>query len=230
MEIYEMCRDYWFPKPPTANQLMRENRRVINRTVRDLDRDKMKLDQQEKHLVQNLKTIVKEGTDSRDVLKGMAKDLVRVRNSAKKLVQLKSQMQAIDMRLTTLNCTNTMCASLQSVTKMMNKMNAQMSVQKIGKIMMEFEKQNARANEAAEMMDDVIGDAFAGDEEGEESDVLINQILDEIGCNVAADMANLPAVNAGAGAPKPTGAEKENDDDVALNKELESRLQSLRKQ
>ncbi len=226
-----MVRDYWFPKPPTVAQMMRENRRVIAKTVRELDREKIKLEGQEKAITQAIRNIVKEGTDSQQALRSMAKDLVRARNTAKKLVQLKSQMQAIDLRMTTLHCTNTMCSSLQAVTGMMSKMNAQMSVQKIGRIMMEFEKQNARANEASEMMDDVIGEAFADETEGEETEELINQVLDEIGCNVAADMARLPASAQqqrppAAGAPMPDDAPGRA---AVLDKELEDRLHMLQK-
>ena len=41
--------------------MLRENQRSLNRAIRDLDREKAKLDQQEKKIVNDIKAMAKDG-------------------------------------------------------------------------------------------------------------------------------------------------------------------------
>ena len=60
-------------------------------------------------------------------------------------------------------------------------MNKRMNLPALQKIMREFEVQNEKMEMTSETMGDAIDDAFEGDDEEEETDNLVNQVLDEIG-------------------------------------------------
>jgi response regulator of citrate/malate metabolism len=62
-------------------------------------------------------------------------------------------------------------------------MNKQMNLPALQRIAMEFEKENDIMDQRQEMMDDAIDDA-TGMEDEEESEDVVNQVLDEIGIDL----------------------------------------------
>jgi charged multivesicular body protein 2A len=62
-------------------------------------------------------------------------------------------------------------------------MNRQMNLPALQRIAMEFEKENDIMDQRQEMMDDAIDDA-TGIEDEEESEDVVNQVLDEIGIDL----------------------------------------------
>lgn len=63
----------------------------------------------------------------------------------------------------------------------MGVMNKRMNLPALQKIMREFEMQNEKMEMTTETMGDAIDDAFEGNDEEEETENLVNQVLDEIG-------------------------------------------------
>merc|ERR1719456_988828 len=152
---------------------MKEYNRNIKRSIREMDRERNALERHEKKLMADIKKEAKEGR--MDSAKIMAKDLVRTRGYIKKMFKMKSHMEAISLRLSTMQSSVQMAQSMKGITKVMGKMNAKMNLPQIQKIMMEFEKQNEMMGMKEEMMDDAMDDAFADDEDEEEEDSLLNQ-------------------------------------------------------
>merc|ERR1719325_68226 len=70
-----------------------------------------------------------------DVVKIMAKDLVRTRRYVKKFMLMRANIQAVSLKIQTLK-------SQAAMAKAMGNMNKQMKLPEIQKIMMEFEKQS----------------------------------------------------------------------------------------
>ncbi|KAK4797147.1 hypothetical protein SAY86_029473 [Trapa natans] len=66
----------------------------------------------------------------------------------------------------------------------------QMAPAKQAKVMKEFQKQSAQLDMTTEMMSDAIDDALDDDEAEEEIEDLTNQVLDEIGVDVASQVQN----------------------------------------
>ena len=53
--------EWLFGKKKTPAQMLRENKRLLNRTMRDLDRERVKMEQQEKKIVVDIKKMAKDG-------------------------------------------------------------------------------------------------------------------------------------------------------------------------
>ncbi len=68
--------DYLFGSKKTADQQLRQNQRALNRAMRDLDRERVKMEQQEKKIIMDIKKMAK--LNQMDAVKIMAKDLVRL--------------------------------------------------------------------------------------------------------------------------------------------------------
>lgn len=218
-----------FGKRKTPAEMLRENKRMLDKAIRELDRERQGLQNQEKKLIAEIKKTAKQGQN--EAVKVMAKSLVRNRHAVTKLFGLKSQLQAVSLRVQTLKSTQAMADAMRGATKAMGAMNKRMSIPALTKIMREFEKQNEKMEMTSEMMGDAIDDAFEDEGEEEETDDLVNQVLDEIGINstdglVAAPVAPAApqpvAMSAVANEPVPEGG-------AGLDVDLQARLDNLRK-
>jgi charged multivesicular body protein 2A len=132
----------------------------------------------------------------------MAKSLVRNRAAVTKLYQLKSQLQAVSLRMAELKSTQAMTEAMKGTTKAMAAMNRRMNLPAIGKIMREFERQNARMDQTSEMMGDAVDGAFEGHDEESESDAVVDQVLAEIGLDANMAMVAAPSKMAAPAAAK----------------------------
>ena len=71
----------------------------------------------------------------------MAKDLVRTKAAVQKFYKMKAQLQAVSIRIQTMQSTNTMAEAMKGAVRAMVRMNKGMNIPALQKIMMEFEKQ-----------------------------------------------------------------------------------------
>merc|ERR1712137_642427 len=159
----------------------------------------------------------------------MAKDLVRTRNTCKKFMIMRANIQAVSLKIATIKSQHAMAEAMKGVTKAMGRMNKNMKLPQIQKIMQEFEKQSEMMNMKEEMMNDVMDDAM-GDED-DESEAVVNKVLDELGLEMGGEMSSIP----GIGAEEPGIADKNAPQPVAegggndLDADLEARLNNLRR-
>lgn len=116
-------------------------------------------------------------------VKVQAKDLVRTRRYITKFYQMRTQLQAISLRIQTVRSNEQMMQSMKGATQLLGSMNRQMNLPALQRIAMEFEKENDIMDQRQEMMDDAIDDV-TGLEDEEESDEVVNQVLDEIGIDL----------------------------------------------
>merc|ERR1719188_2583502 len=86
-----------------------------------------------------------------DTAKIMAKDLVRTRGYIKKMFQMKSHMEAISLRLQTMQSSMQMAQCMKGVTKVMGMKE--------------------------DMMADAVDDAFADDEDEDAEDEILGSVL-----------------------------------------------------
>lgn len=81
----------------TPQERLRKHQRALEKTQRELDRERTKLENQEKKLVQEIKKNAKNG--QMGAVKVQAKDLVRTRRYIQKFYQMRTQLQAISLRI-----------------------------------------------------------------------------------------------------------------------------------
>lgn len=216
--------------------MLRNNQRALNKAMRDLDRERLHLEQQEKKVIMDIKKMAKMG--QMDAVKVMAKDLVRTRAAAKKFMLMKANIQAVSLKITTLKSNNAMAQAMKGVTRAMATMNKKMNLPEIQKIMMEFEKQSEMMDMKEEMMDDAIDDALGDDNDEIEGDKIVSQVLDELGIELTGELANLkpgndalnPAAKATSKQAAAVGATGGGGAAGDADADLEARLEALRRQ
>merc|ERR1711976_944728 len=209
-------------KRKTPAELIRENKRMIDRAIREMDRERVKMEQQEKKGIADIKKTAKTG--QMDAVKVMAKDLVRTRNHIKKFMLMKANMQAVSLKMTTMKSQNTMAQSMKGVTKAMGRMNKSMNLPQIQKIMAEFQKQSEMMEMKGEMMDDAIDDAMDDGTTEEDTEQLVGQILGELGIEIAQAMNSIPET--GTTVPQTQVAETQ---PTLADDDIEARLMNLKR-
>jgi len=70
---------------------MRENQRLLQRAMRDLDRERAAMEKQEQKIIADIKKMAKK--NEMGTVKIMAKDLVRTRNTCKKFMLMRANIQ-----------------------------------------------------------------------------------------------------------------------------------------
>ncbi|EJD53433.1 Snf7-domain-containing protein [Auricularia subglabra TFB-10046 SS5] len=237
-----------FGRSVTPAERLRQHKRALDKAQRELDRERTKLEAQEKKLVMDIKKSAKAGQIS--ACKVMAKDLVRTRRYVQKFYQMRTQLQAVGLRIQTLRSNQQMADAMRGASRAMASMNRGMNLPQIQKIMSEFEKESATMDMKEEMMSEAVDDVMDDEleDEEEEGDKILKEVLDEIGVNLSQQLTDAPsgiasaaplanqrqAIAEGAGpapsAPSAGGAQ------AAVNKgpmsdedELQARLDNLRK-
>lgn len=224
-------------KKKTLKEQLRENKREINRAIRELDRERTNLQMQEKKLIIEIKKMAKEGQIAS--VKIMAKDLVRTRQHVTKFYTMRSQLQAVSLRLETAKSAEAMTSALQNTTHAMKSMASTMNLPRLNQIMMEYTKESEKMEMQQEMIGDTIDDVMDADYDQDEEDKIVGQVLDEIGIDLTgsvpeAPIAQPPVAAPAAAAPMvappaaPVAAGGGDASDSAMS-ELEARLNNLRR-
>ncbi|KAK9353322.1 Snf7 family [Lipomyces doorenjongii] len=181
--------EWVFGKRQTPQERLRKHQRALEKAQRELDRERQKLEQQEKKLIAEIKKSAK--NNQVGACKIQAKDLVRTRKYIQKFYQMKTQLQAVSLRIQTVRSNEQMMQSMKGATRLLGSMNRSMNLPALQKIAIDFERESDMMDQRQEMMDDAIDDAM--EDEEEESDEIVNQVLDEIGINLANQLGETPS-------------------------------------
>lgn len=184
--------EWAFGKRMTQAERLRKHQRALEKTQRELDRERIKLENQEKKLIVDIKKSAKAG--QMGACKIQAKDLVRTRRYIEKFYSMRTQLQAISLRIQTVRTNEQMMQSMKGATRILGSMNRQMNLPQLQRIAMEFERENEMMDQRQEMMDDAIDDAMGVDDEAE-GDEVVEQVLEEIGVDLRQAVSRLLAVD-----------------------------------
>ncbi|VDO34476.1 unnamed protein product [Onchocerca flexuosa] len=166
--------EFLFGRKKTPAEMLRQNQRALNKAMRELDRERSRLEMQEKKIIADIKKMAK--MNQMDSVKVMAKDLVRTRRHIKKFIMMKANIQAVSLRVQTLKSQDAMAQAMKGVTRAMQNMNRQLNLPQIQKIMMEFERQSEIMDMKEEMMGEAVDDAIADEADEEETEAIVAQV------------------------------------------------------
>ncbi|CAL8109096.1 unnamed protein product [Orchesella dallaii] len=175
----------------TDKELARENERALRKVGRDLDREKLKLEQEEKKLVLEIKKAANEG--NKEVCAILAKQLVQMRKAKTRAYAAKGKIQTVGTTAKVMQANTKMAEVMGETTKAMGQMNKVLNPAKINKTMQDFAKETAKMEMTDEMINDTLDDLLTESGDEEESDNIVTQILDEIGIEISGKVAEAPS-------------------------------------
>jgi len=155
-----------FGQQKTFKEIVREQKRMVDKSMRELERERAGLEKTEKKLIMDIKKAAKDEKNMKAV-QIMAKDLVRIRKNQTKFVSMVAQLRAVSLQMTEMKSTMALQDSMRSATRAMMVMNRRMNLPALQRIMIEFQKQTEQMEMKQEIMSDAVEDALDDDEDEE---------------------------------------------------------------
>ena len=134
----------------TLEEQQKENKQLIRKACRELNREKNALERQEKKTVMDIKAAAKKG--QMGSVKIMAKDLVRNRKYQAKFMEMQSNLQGVQLKMRAMNSSQQMAQAMSGVTKAMKMTTKNMDIQGINQMMMEFQRESEKMNLMGDMV------------------------------------------------------------------------------
>ncbi|KAK9918465.1 hypothetical protein WJX75_004255 [Coccomyxa subellipsoidea] len=184
----------YFQKKPTVKEQVRASQREITGGVRDLDRELLGIDREEKKLIKEIKEAARNGNEKG--ARALAKSLVRLRGQRTKVLASSAQLRGVRASIGTAAVTAKMGESMAKANEVMAAMGKTNDPAKIAQTMQQFQKENAKMEMGQEMMDDSLDGIWDDEDTEAETSDLMNQVLDEIGVDITAQMGSAPAKKA----------------------------------
>ena len=178
------------PSKPTLEEQLKENKRMINRAVRELDRERSKLEQEELRITAEIRKQAKSNNIAS--VKVMAKDLVRTRKYVSKFLAMRSHLQGINLRMQTVKSTEAMARNLKATTAAMSKVNAKLNLPELNAVLQEFQKETEKMGITDDVMGEAIDDVLGDADDIELEETVVSQVLDEIGIDFNEMLAKAP--------------------------------------
>ena len=173
----------------TPEQQLKESRAALRKSIRELERERNRLQAEERRLLVEIKQLAQQGRMKAATT--VTKNLVRIRHNIDSMYDTKSKLDGLRMQIRQLNSVSTMENAMRQATIAMHRMNRRINTKQMSLIMREFEKQTSFLEMKQDMMDDVIDDAQASDED-EMIQGVLSEVLDEIGVQIGNDMQHAP--------------------------------------
>ncbi|CAL8087331.1 unnamed protein product [Orchesella dallaii] len=115
----------WFTwlvgKPINSKELLRRNQRLVNKAIRNIERERYILEKQEQKQIVEIKRVAQKNQP--DVVRALANDLVRTRNHIKKLIKMKANLQGVALQLTTLEAQQSIMQAVHHATLVLRGLN-----------------------------------------------------------------------------------------------------------
>ncbi|XP_062906570.1 charged multivesicular body protein 2b [Mobula hypostoma] len=207
-----------FAKRKTVEDVIKEQNRELRGTQRSIARDRAGLEKQEKQLEMEIKKMAKAG--NKDACKILAKQLVQLRKQKTRTYAVSSKVTSMSTQTKLMNSQMKMAGAMATTTKTMQAVNKKMDPQKTLQSMQNFQKENMKMEMTEEMMNDTLDDIFNESGDEEESQDIVNQVLDEIGIEISGKMANAPSAAKGL----PTASTSKS---TISDEEIERQLKAL---
>nr|XP_009508545.1 PREDICTED: charged multivesicular body protein 2b [Phalacrocorax carbo] len=175
--------------------IIKEQNRELRGTQRAITRDRAALEKQEKQLELEIKKMAKTG--NKEACKVLAKQLVQLRKQKNRTYAVSSKVTSMSTQTKVMNSQMKMAGAMSTTAKTMQAVNKKMDPQKTLQTMQNFQKENMKMEMTEEMINDTLDDIFDASDEEEESQDIVNQVLDEIGIEISGKMAKAPSAARG---------------------------------
>ncbi|XP_076834560.1 charged multivesicular body protein 3 [Brachyhypopomus gauderio] len=196
---------------------IRKEMRVIDRQIRDIQRE-------EEKVKRSIKDAAKKG--QKDVCIILAKEMIHSKKAINKLYASKAQMNSVLLSMKNQLSVLRVAGALQKSTDVMKAMQSLVKVPEIQATMRELSKEMMKAGIIEEMLEDTFENMEDGEEMEEAAEAEVDRILFEI---TAGALGKAPSkVTDALPEMEPAGATAASEDEEEDIEEMQTRLAALR--
>lgn len=202
------------------NQLLRKNKRELDRSLNQLQPLKKKTE-----------GLIRKAAKEKDykTAKLYAKELININRQYKKLYTSRTRVESITMSINEQYLMNKLTKSIHSSTSIMRDVNLLIHIGAVSQTMQELSKELTKAGIINEMMDDMVDLDYEEDEELEsESQEEVNKIIANLTEEKTSKVSEVPTTQLEAPQMEEEEApeEEEEEDTIAID-EIKQRLKAL---
>lgn len=176
--------------PPTLDERIRENRKKLARAIQDLSYERRQLQAADGRIKEEVQALATKGRVK--AAKTRVRTMVRNRKAVDRFYEIESQLQAIDIQIQTVRSAASLTGAMRDATMAMGALNQTVNTAALAAIMRRFEVENRMMENKQSRMDATINNVFSSDEADQEEEELMNEIWDEIGVDLSADLSGHP--------------------------------------
>lgn len=204
------------------NQLLRKNKRELDRSLNQLQPLKKKTE-----------GLIKKAAKEKDykTAKLYAKELININRQYKKLYTSRTRVESITMSINEQYLMNKLTKSIHSSTSIMRDVNLLIHIGAVSQTMQELSKELTKAGIINEMMDDMVDLDYEEDEELEsESQEEVNKIIANLTEEKTSKVSEVPTTQLEAPQmekEEEEAAEEEEEEDTIAIDEIKQRLKAL---
>ena len=201
-------------RTPTVEETVKDTKRSVSKTQRQLGRDSTAMDREEKGIMLKIKDAQKRGNQGE--MRILAKQIVQLRKDKEKIQGMSSKLGTVKTQATMMQASHAMSTAMASTAKTMKAVNKAANPEKMQANMMDFQRQMAGMEMTEEMLDDTLSGAF-DDQMEDDADEIVRRTLEEIGVDATKALGPAPA---GRIASKTAEADEEDAETERLMKQL----------
>ncbi|GAW79745.1 vacuolar protein sorting-associated protein 2 [Plasmodium gonderi] len=199
-------------------ECLREEKRNLNRSVRELEREIFKLNNEKNKIEKNIKINAKKNDLA--LVRTLAKDYVNIKKTITKYNKIKSHLFSMKIKLQSVKSSEQLGHSLKEINRIIKRVNGYIKLTNLNNSIQEFQKENDQVSLKEDMLDDLFETFDYDSEMVAEEDEIVMKVLEGLGVQMNNKLDDIPTVVDGI--PK---VESEN---VAIS-DLETRINNLRK-
>nr|XP_046217064.1 charged multivesicular body protein 2b [Oncorhynchus gorbuscha] len=199
-------------KKKTVDDIIKEQTKELRGTQRQITRDRAALEKQEKQMEMEIKKMAKSG--NREACKILAKQLVQLRKQKNRTYAVSSKVTSMSTQTKVMNSQMKMAGAMSATAKTMQVVNKKMDPQKTLQTMQDFQKENMKMGMTEDMINDTLDEIFDESGDEEESQDIVNQVLDEIGIEISGKMVRAPAAGNNLPSASPKRKTQISDDEI----------------
>ncbi|VWU52654.1 vacuolar protein sorting-associated protein 2, putative [Hepatocystis sp. ex Piliocolobus tephrosceles] len=198
-------------------ECIREEKRNLNRYMRELEREIYKLENEQKQIEKNIKIYAKKNDIS--LVRTLAKDYVKMKQTIGKYNKIKSYIFSMKIKLQSVKSSQQLSKNLKDMNKIMGKVNNALKLKDINMSLNEFQKQNNEVSLKEDILDDLFEDMSYDIDLEEQEEELVSKVLEGLGIQMNTKLDEIPAVK---------NLETEQQTSVNVT-DLEERINNLKK-
>ena len=146
----------------TPEEKLRRFKRTIRQSTRELERSRRRIEREEAKHKQQIKALMAKGEVEAAMI--LTRDIVRNRRAMHKFMKLESQLQSLDLRITTIKAQSGVNNALKGAAQAMSQLNRMVRLPEMQAIMSKFMQENEMMDIKSELVDDQMDSLW--DDEG----------------------------------------------------------------
>ncbi|CXI25692.1 vacuolar protein sorting-associated protein 2, putative [Plasmodium berghei] len=174
-------------------ECLREEKRNLNRSIRELEREIFKLENEKKQIEKNIKLYAKKNDIT--LVRTLAKDFVKVKQTVTKYSKIKSHLFSMKIKLQSVKSSEQLSKSLNDINKIITRVNKYIKLKNINKSIYDFQKQNDEVSLKEDMLDDLFDTLNYDIDMAEEEDIIVSKVLDGLGIQMNSKLDEIPSVS-----------------------------------